>query len=171
AVLIRFIYFCLRKELVNFKYLEELWGSGCNVIFATWHDQLLLIPPVYSGNSAKVLISSSKDGELIARTVAHFSIGAIRGSSSRGGREALVEMKALANEPVDLGITPDGPKGPRHVAKFGVVQLARVTGRPIVPLAFVCSRGHRFNSWDKFLLPFPWGRAVYRVGKPLYAID
>ena len=171
AVLIRFIYTGLKKEKVNFEYLDELWSTGKNVVFAAWHDQLLLIPPVYSGRSAKVLISASKDGELIARTVAHFGIEAIRGSSSRGGREALMEMKALASEAIDLGITPDGPRGPRHEVKFGVVQLARTTGRPIVPLAFACSHGHRFKSWDKFLLAFPWGRAVYCIGTPLYAED
>ena len=65
-------------------------------------------------------------------------------------------------------MTPDGPTGPRHQLKEGVVQLARLSGRPIVPLAFACSHGHRFQSWDRFLLPYPWGKAVYAVGEPLY---
>jgi lysophospholipid acyltransferase (LPLAT)-like uncharacterized protein len=171
ALLIRCIYLCLRIDRVNFQEDDELWTAEEKAIFSTWHDQLLLIPPVYRGKTAKVLISASRDGELIARTVKYFSIDAIRGSSSRGGREALLEMKALASEEVDLGITPDGPKGPRHVVKFGVVQLARSTGRPVVPLAFACSHGHRFNSWDRFLLPYPWSQAIYYVGKPLYAAD
>ncbi|RLB66924.1 MAG: hypothetical protein DRH08_04995, partial [Deltaproteobacteria bacterium] len=67
-----------------------------------------------------------------------------------------------------LGFTPDGPKGPRHIVKEGVVQLARISGRPIVPIAFACSNGHRFQSWDRFLLPYPWGKAVYSFGEPLY---
>ena len=146
AILIRLIYLGLKSERVNFERLDEIWRSGDNAIVAFWHDQLLLMPPVYTGRSAKVLISASKDGELIARTVAHFGISAVRGSSSRGGREALMEMKALAKDPLDLGVTPDGPKGPRHAVKFGVVQLARATGRPVVPLAFACSHGHRFSS-------------------------
>lgn len=171
SFLIRCIYIFLKAERVGFDELGKLWSSGKNVILVGWHDQLLMMPPIFEGRSAKVLISQSKDGELIARTIAHFSIGAVRGSSSRGGREALKEMKLLANEPMDLGITPDGPKGPRHVAKFGVVQLARVTGRPVVPIAFACSRGYRFNSWDRFLLPFPSGKAVYYVGQPLYTDD
>lgn len=169
AQLIRFIYLCLRPEKVNFELVEELWQDGKNVIFSAWHDQLLLLPPVYEGRSAKALISASKDGELIARTVAYFSIPAVRGSSSRGGREALLEMKELTREPIDLGITPDGPRGPRHQVKLGVVQIARVSGRPVVPLAFTCSHGHRFASWDRFLLPYPWGKAVYRMGSPLFA--
>jgi hypothetical protein len=69
---------------------------------------------------------------------------------------------------MDLAFTPDGPRGPRHQVKDGVVQLARVTGRPIVPMAFACSKGHRFNSWDHFLLPFPWGKGAYSFGPPLY---
>jgi lysophospholipid acyltransferase (LPLAT)-like uncharacterized protein len=169
AFIIRFIYYCLRIDKVNFRLVEDLWDEGENAIFSTWHDQLLMIPPVYKGRSARVLISQSKDGELIARTVSYFSIMAVRGSSSRGGREALMEMKAMANEQVDIGITPDGPKGPRHRVKYGVVQLARATGRPVVPLAFACSHGHRFSSWDRFLLPYPWGKAVYYVGEPLSA--
>jgi len=77
-------------------------------------------------------------------------------------------MVRLAREPYDLAITPDGPKGPRHQAKEGVAQLAKLTRRAIVPMAFVASRGHRFASWDRFLLPYPFCRAVYAYGEPLY---
>jgi lysophospholipid acyltransferase (LPLAT)-like uncharacterized protein len=167
AKLIRFIHFAVKPETVGDADLLEVWESGQKVIFCTWHDQLLMMPPRYKGTKAQVLISPSRDGELIARTIAYFSLGAVRGSSSRGGREAFRKLVAFAREPVDLGITPDGPKGPRHEAKIGVVQLARMTGHPIVPLAFACSHGHRFKSWDRFLLPYPWGKAVYQVGQPL----
>jgi len=169
AHVIRFIHYVLRPEKVGDGELKTIWQGGGNVIFSTWHDQLLLIPPGYTRPGAKVLISPSKDGELIARTIAFFSLGAVRGSSSRGGREAFRELVGFAREPIDLGITPDGPRGPRHKVKTGVVQLARVTGRPIVPLAFACSHGHRFKSWDRFLLPYPRGRAVYCFGKALSA--
>ena len=66
---------------------------------------------------------------------------------------------------MDLGITPDGPKGPRHQVKEGVAQLARLSGRTVVPIAFACSRGHRFASWDRFLLPYPFCRGVYALGE------
>jgi len=169
ALIIRALHRRLRPERVNSAPLEELWASGHHVILSFWHDQLLLMPPFYKGPSIKVLISASRDGELIARTIAEFSQGTVRGSSSRGGRQALRTMIALAREATDLGITPDGPRGPRHEVKPGAAQLARATGRPIVPLAFACSHGHRFASWDRFLLPYPWGKAVYRTGDPLYA--
>ncbi len=171
AKLIKFIYFLLKPETVGKERLEKLWSEGLHVIFATWHDQLLLISPHYSGGAAKVLISKSRDGELIARVVSHFGIGAVRGSSNRGGRAAFRELIELSKEPCSLGITPDGPTGPRHQLKEGVVQLARLSGRPIVPLAFACTHGHRFRSWDRFLLPYPWGRAVYTFGEPLYYSD
>jgi hypothetical protein len=121
----------------------------------------------YRGPGARILISASKDGELIARTMRCFGQGAVRGSSTRGGRSAFKAMMALADEPFDLVITPDGPKGPRHQIKPGVVQLARLTGRPVIPMAFVCSRGHRFASWDRFLLPYPFSRGVYAFGEPV----
>lgn len=171
ARLIKLIYLLLKPETVGEEHLAHLRSEGLHAIIATWHDQLLLISPRYEGGSAKVLISKSKDGELIARVIRYFGLEAVRGSSNRGGRAAFRELVQLSKEPCTLGITPDGPTGPRHQLKEGVVQLARLSGRPIVPLAFACSHGHRFASWDRFLLPYPWGKAVYTIGEPLYYSD
>ncbi|TLM66193.1 MAG: DUF374 domain-containing protein [Deltaproteobacteria bacterium] len=168
AGLVRTLAVTLRREIVGEEPVRALWLAGRPAILVYWHDQLMMMPFGYRGPGAKGLISASRDGEYLARTMAHLGVGAVRGSSNRGGRAAFREMLALAAEPVDLAITPDGPKGPRHEAKDGVVQLARLSGRPVVPMAFVCSRGHRFASWDRFLLPYPFGRAVYAYGAPLY---
>ena len=168
AKLIGWIHRILKPESIGEQELKRIWSEGRYAILATWHDQLLMIPPEYSGAASKVLISSSKDGELIARVVEYFGVGAVRGSSNRGGKAAFRELTKLSKEPINLGFTPDGPRGPRHIVKEGVVQLARISGRPIVPIAFTCSNGHRFQSWDRFLLPFPWGKAVYSFGAPLY---
>jgi lysophospholipid acyltransferase (LPLAT)-like uncharacterized protein len=167
AKIINWLYRRLRPETLDNAAVRNLMDQGKPVILAFWHDQLLLMVKGYSGHGAKVLISSSKDGELISRTMAYFGLGSVRGSSNRGGRTAFKEMLNLSKEPLDLVITPDGPKGPRHTLKDGVVQLARISGRPVVPTAFACSHGHRFQSWDQFLLPFPWGRAIYIYGDPL----
>jgi lysophospholipid acyltransferase (LPLAT)-like uncharacterized protein len=167
ATVIRLLHATLRVEIIGEETLREFWARDEHVILSFWHDQLLLMVKGYRGPGAKILISASKDGELIARTMASFGQGAVRGSSSRGGRAAFRAMMELAAEPVDLVFTPDGPKGPRHQIKEGVVQLARLTGRPVVPMAFVCSRGHRFASWDRFLFPFPLARAVFSFGEPL----
>lgn len=168
AGMIRLVHACLRVETLGEESLREIWGDQRQAILAFWHDQLFLMAKGYHGPGARVLISASRDGELIARTMDYFNIGSIRGSSTRGGRAAFREMLELAREPIDLVFTPDGPKGPRHQVKDGVAQLARLTGRPVVPMAFACSRGYRFRSWDRFLLPLPPGRGVFSFGAPLY---
>ena len=168
AWVIRLLQSLMRIEYVGEERLRTGWERGEHVILAFWHDQLLLMVTGYRGPGAKILISASKDGELIARTMRYFGQGAVRGSSTRGGRAALKAMLALAKEPFDLVFTPDGPKGPRHTIKEGVVQLARLTGRPVIPMAFACSRGHRFASWDRFLLPFPFSRGVFSFGPAVH---
>lgn len=167
AWLIRFIYAMLRVDILGEERIRKYWEQRNAVIIATWHDQLLMMVKAYRGPGGKIMISPSKDGELIARTVHRFGHGTVRGSSSRGGGKAFRELVSLSDDFFDLCLTPDGPKGPRHKAKVGVARLAKVTGRPIIPLAFTCSHGHRFNSWDRFMVPYPWGRAVYRYGEPL----
>ena len=160
--------FSIRKEIIGVDQLRSIWGRGEHVIIPFWHDQLFLLVFGYPGKHAKLLISSSKDGELLARTMKYFNHDTVRGSSSRGGRAAFKKMLDLCQEGVDIVLTPDGPRGPRHELKDGVVQLARMSGRPVMPLAFVCSRGHRFKSWDRFLFPFPFSRSVYSFGDPVY---
>ena len=167
AAVIRLLHLCIRTEFVGEEHPRAFWQRGDQVILAFWHDQLLLMVQGYRGPKAKILISPSKDGELIARTMRYFGQDAVRGSSSRGGRAAFKEMLQLAEEKVDLVFTPDGPKGPRHELKDGVVQLARMTGRAVVPMAFACSAGHRFKSWDRFLFPYPFSRGVYSFGEPV----
>jgi len=168
AGVIRLLYSLIRIEFFGENYPRSFWDKGEGVILAFWHDQLLLMAKGYRGPGAKILISSSSDGELIARTMRHFGQDAVRGSSTRGGHRAFKALLALANGPADLVITPDGPKGPRHQVKKGVVQLARIVGRPVIPMAFACSRGHRFASWDRFLLPYPFCRGIYAFGKPVF---
>lgn len=167
AWLIRFLNAMLKVDIVGEDRAQQFWQKEQGVVLASWHDQLLMMVSAYNGPGGRILISPSKDGELIARTIQRFGHEAVRGSSSRGGSEAFKELVGAAEEFVDLCITPDGPKGPRHKAKLGVARMAIATGRPLVPLAFACSHGHRFNSWDKFLVPYPWGRAVYLYGEPL----
>lgn len=168
AGFIRLLRSLMRIEFVGEERLRTFWERREHVILAFWHDQLLLMVKGYRGPGAKILISASKDGELIARTMRYFGQGAVRGSSTRGGRAAFKAMLELAKEPFDLVFTPDGPKGPRHTIKEGVVQLARLTGRPVIPMAFTCSRGHRFASWDRFLLPFPFSRGVFSFGPAVH---
>lgn len=130
----------MRMRVEGAQSVDRLLAQGQRMIIAFWHAQQLMMPLAYRGTEAHVLISRHGDGELIQRIIAQFGLQAVRGSSTRGGVEALRELIRLGRSGVDLVITPDGPKGPRQVAKMGVVQLAKVTGLPIVPLAFGCSK-------------------------------
>lgn len=173
SVIIRFIYLTLRVDFIGEKHLRVIWERGDNLIVTLWHELILLTGPAYKSvqqdrkAETKILISQSKDGELIARVMKFLGLGAIRGSSSRGGKAALREMVKNVREPVDLVFTPDGPRGPRREPKLGVAQIGKLSGRPVVPMAFVVSRGYRFSSWDKFLFPYPFARGVYAFGEPV----
>ncbi len=168
AALIRLLYSSLKVEFIKDSTLLDKWKDDENFLLITWHEQILMMPKGYHGPGVKLLISRSKDGELLASAMRHFGYDAVRGSSSRGGRAAFREMLALTREDVDIAMTPDGPRGPRRKLKDGVLQLAKLSGRGVVPVAFVCSRGHRFASWDRFLCPYPFSRAVYAYGAPVY---
>jgi hypothetical protein len=125
-------------------------------------------PFAYLGSKIHALVSSHKDGEILANVFKCFNIALVRGSSSKRGSRALIELVRLARKNCDLAITPDGPRGPAEVVKPGVAQLARLSGRPVIPLAFSCSSGKRFGSWDRFLMPYPFSSGVFIWGEPLY---
>lgn len=168
SLIIRLLYRLNRIDYVGEEHPRTLWDRGEQMILPYWHEQTLLMVFSYRGPKVNVLISESKDGELLTRTMRYFNVDAVRGSSSRGGRSAFRSLLNLCKEKVDIVLTPDGPRGPRRELKDGVIQLARLSGRPVVPMAFACSRGFRFSSWDRFLFPLPFGRGVYAFGEPLY---
>ena len=120
--------------------VDRLYQEGRNIIIAFWHGQQLMLPLAYRGHQAQILISQHRDGELIYRIVRRFGFGAIRGSTTRGGQRAFRRLIYSGRQGIDLVITPDGPKGPRHCVQPGVVALAKVTGMPIIPLTFACSK-------------------------------
>jgi hypothetical protein len=120
--------------------VDRLYREGKRVIIAFWHARQLMMPLTYRGTHAHILISQHQDGEIIARIVERFGFRAVRGSSTRGGVEALRELIRLGRSGVDLVVTPDGPQGPPQVVKMGVIQLARAARLPIIPLAFSCSK-------------------------------
>ena len=140
ATLIRLLSRSMRIETRGYEDVDRLYQEGQRVIIAFWHARQLMMPLTYRGTLAHILISQHQDGEIIARIVERFGFGAVRGSSTRGGVEALRELIRLGRSGVDLVVTPDGPKGPPQIAKMGVIQLARASKLPIVPLAFSCSK-------------------------------
>ena len=168
AALVWGIAATMRRETHGHEEIDAFYRSGGHIILAFWHAQQLMIPVGYRGTGAHVLISQHGDGEIIARIIARFGHQAVRGSSTRGGAGALRSLIKLGRAGKDLVVTPDGPKGPRQVAKLGVVQLAKATGLPIVPLAFACSTRQLFSSWDHFMVPYPFSRGVFFYGKPMF---
>jgi lysophospholipid acyltransferase (LPLAT)-like uncharacterized protein len=163
AAVIRALGRSMRIETRGHEHIDQLYREGKRVIIAFWHARQLMMPLTYRGTLAHILISQHQDGEIIARIVERFGFRAVRGSSTRGGVEALRELIRLGRSGVDLVVTPDGPKGPAQVAKLGVIQLARVSKLPIIPLAFSCSKKNfsrvGTDSWSRTL-----GRAAYSFG-------
>jgi hypothetical protein len=147
ATFIRMLYWTLRVRHVRVENLERT----PQYIIAFWHAHLLMMVKCRFRTPISVLISQSKDGELIARTMAYFDVDSSRGSSSRGGSAAMREMIRLARMGTNLVFTPDGPRGPARIASDGVVYAAQMTGLPIVPVAFAakkkscCGRG---TAWS-----------------------
>ncbi|HEU4684688.1 MAG TPA: lysophospholipid acyltransferase family protein [Nitrospira sp.] len=140
AWIIRGLGRSMRLETRGQDQVDALYRQGQRVIIAFWHARQLMMPLTYRGTGAHILISHHRDGEIIARIVERFGFRTVRGSSTRGGVEALRELIRLGRAGVDLVVTPDGPKGPAQVVKMGVIQLARASGLPIVPLTFGCSK-------------------------------
>jgi lysophospholipid acyltransferase (LPLAT)-like uncharacterized protein len=137
------------------------------LILAFWHRHLLLMPYAYRGRRISVLVSRSRDGELIARTVAHFGIATARGSSSRGGAVGLRELLRQGAQGWDLAFTPDGPRGPASRVQPGVLLAAAASGFPIQPVALAATRAHRLRSWDRFVVPLPFSTVHFVYGAEL----
>ncbi len=135
---------------------------------ALWHGSMLVAMPGHRGPDYIVLVSQSGDGDVSARLLRSFGYGVIRGSASRGGARALREMLAALDARGIVVVTPDGPRGPRRSMNPGLAWMARATGRPIVPCAFVTDRAWRLSSWDRFAIPRPFARVAYAYGEPLY---
>jgi lysophospholipid acyltransferase (LPLAT)-like uncharacterized protein len=140
ALVIRLLGRMLKITVEGAEPIDGIYRQGGRIIIAFWHGQQLMMPLAYRGSEVHILISQHRDGELIQRIVAQFGFRAVRGSTTRGGIAALRQLIRLGRNGVDLVVTPDGPRGPRQVAQVGVVQLARATGLPIVPLTFACSK-------------------------------
>lgn len=116
-----------------------------------------------------IMVSRSRDGEIISGTVSRLGAVPVRGSTKKRGAEAVVRIIRKVKEGEDAAITPDGPQGPRHRAQPGAAYLAAKTSRPVMPVAFACSRKITLRSWDRFIIPAPFSRAIMVYGNPVYA--
>ncbi len=142
-------------------------GRGDRCIFAVWHGRMLPMVFTERGQGAVVLVSRHRDGELIARIIGWLGFRTVRGSSTRGGDEALRSLLREAGEQELIAITPDGPRGPAERVKPGLVYLASRSGLPIVPVASSARDSWVLSSWDRFRIPKPFSRVVIAYGDPI----
>lgn len=167
--IIKLLASTMKIETLHEERVRPFWDNDERFILAFWHGRLLMMPLCYKGKRIKLLISQHKDGELLAKAMERFGYSAIRGSTTRGGAQAMREMvKAIRESDSDIAITPDGPRGPRHVVQDGVIALARLSGVPIIPVTFGSSKKKVFGSWDTFNLPYPFSRGAFLWGEPFY---
>ncbi|TQV83445.1 lysophospholipid acyltransferase family protein [Denitrobaculum tricleocarpae] len=134
-----------------------------------WHGRMLYMRRAWNDKRPiHVLISAHSDGVLISRAIARLGVATVKGSSRKGGMSALRSMqRILEQEGNNVGITPDGPRGPRMRAKSGSIKVAQLTGVPIIPISGNTSRRKIFGSWDRFCLPLPFSRGIIIVGTPI----
>jgi len=168
AKYIKFVSFTNSWSFINKKYVENLWKKNEAFILCFWHGRLLMMP--LSWNKKKkinVLISTHSDGQLLSKTVKHFNIETITGSSSKGGSEAIRNIIKSLKSGISIGMTPDGPRGPRMKVNSAIIKIASLTGHKIVPLSYSVKKKFFLNSWDKFLVALPFGKGCFIWGKPI----
>src|SRR5690242_9276273 len=170
----------LVSATLRYRWLDDsgyLTGkTNSPAIYAVWHNRLALSMPAYYGYAHKhsgtaglaALVSASKDGGLLAAILECFKVQPIRGSSSRRGPQALLELTTWAERGFDLAITPDGPRGPCYQVQDGVMSLAQVTGLPIIPFSCYLRWKLQVNSWDRFQIPLPFSYCEMKFAKPIH---
>ncbi|NPA15774.1 MAG: lysophospholipid acyltransferase family protein, partial [Deferribacteres bacterium] len=143
--------------------ISERYGKA---IYAFWHNRFFPLIMENRGSGVVVLVSQSRDGDLIDAVLRRFGFNTVRGSSSKGAVSALKALVKEIERGRSVAIMPDGPRGPRYEVKEGVVALSRLTGVPIVPVSVVYSSYWELNSWDRFMIPRPFSKVVIGYGEP-----
>lgn len=172
----------IRTISATLRYRREDRSEFINVlmpgpaIYCVWHNRLALCMPAYFDYVKKrnqtpglaAMVSASKDGGFLTGILQCFNVQPVRGSSSRRGPQALLELTTWAGRGYDLAITPDGPRGPVYVVQEGVMSLAQLTGLPIVPVSYSVNWKIRMKSWDRFQIPLPFSRCEMIYAKPIF---
>ena len=174
-LLIRSVTLTLRHRTEGNQDFLAPENSRQRVIFAVWHNRLAVGLPSYEHHvrgryperRLAGLVSASRDGGLLARTLELFHIQPVRGSSSRRGPQALLELTRWAEQGCDLAITPDGPRGPRYVVQGGIIAAAQLSGLLIIPVSYHAGWKFALKSWDRFQIPLPFSSCLATAGEAL----
>ena len=157
----------LRWRVEGFEHFERVIASGRQPIYGFWHGRILPGTYFFRRRGIVVITSENFDGEWIARIIERFGFGTARGSTSRGARRALLELRRHLADGRPVAFTLDGPRGPARRAQPGAVWLAGATGHPIVPFHFEAARFWSVNSWDRTQVPRPFSLVALAVGAPI----
>jgi len=164
---IKILALTMRFEEIHPEIPRTFWDKGIPAIWTFWHGRLLMMPVVHKGTSKlSFLVSPHRDGQMVGKALKRLGFLPILGSTRRKGFSGFKQMVRAHGS--DIAIVPDGPRGPRHRVQIGVIELARLTGRAIVPLTFNASKRKIFNTWDQFLVPYPFSKGVFIWGEPFY---
>jgi len=166
--LILFYSWTFRLKIENDKDWKNYIRNGSVVLLCTWHQQFfsaIRLFKNYKTFNPSIMISQSKDGEIVAKIALRSGWNPVRGSSSKGGMEALKKMITHLKEKKLAAHIVDGPKGPSGIVKPGVIRLAHGANAIIVPFSVSAEKAWYFNSWDKFLLPKPFSKVILRFGE------
>jgi lysophospholipid acyltransferase (LPLAT)-like uncharacterized protein len=166
--LIRFLGATAKFEVEGWENHDAVTDSGGLPIYVFWHERIMMTTYWWRHRKIVVLTSQSRDGEYIARFIQRFGYGAVRGSSTRGGVGAVLELAKLMRAGCTVCFVLDGPRGPRRVAKAGPALLAKRSGHPILPVTMALKTYWTLPSWDHFQVPKPFTRAKVFVAPPIY---
>jgi len=164
----RLVYLTNRWRRIDFAIAERILAADRRVVICFWHGRLLMMPfGLFGPRPFAVMVSGHRDGQVISRVIRPFGIEAVLGSSSRQPARALRNAARLCRGGSLVGITPDGPRGPRQRAAPGAIMLAELADAVVLPVSYGTSRRRTLGSWDRFLLPLPFGRGVFVVGREI----
>ena len=168
-LLVKVISRTFRYRLVDQKYERQALDACGGVVYASWHQRFFPgITFFATRQPIAIMISRSRDGEMIARVVDILGWRAVRGSSSRGGIHALKTLRSLTRQGYRVGHIVDGPQGPFGVVKPGLLTIAQFAGAPILPVVMSAQRRWVFNSWDRFMVPKPFSTILVRFAPPTF---
>src|ERR1044071_535108 len=166
-LLIRAVGATLRFDVEGREHWDEAARGGRPPIYPCWHDRIFAGTYFFRGRRIVIMTSRSFDGEYIARFIQRLGYGAVRGSSTRGGVGALVELSRIVPRGCPAGFSADAPRAPRHVAKMGAVLLAKKTGQAVLPFGVNAERFWSLRSWDRMQIPKPFSRVRVRFAPPI----
>ncbi|MCG6980367.1 MAG: lysophospholipid acyltransferase family protein [Deltaproteobacteria bacterium] len=167
---VRLWFSTCRVTMVNERIYREYFLTDRPIVAGTWHRASIYFLYFFGDLRPMIMISQSKDGEMLTQYAAGFGVVPARGSSHKGGRDALEQMRAyMVRGGKRCATVLDGPRGPAYVAKKGMIHLAKLSGAPLIPLIWSGNRVITIrDSWDKTMLPLPWSKVCIAFGEPIY---